>query len=240
VRAWAAALLGCALMGCTGKACVHRPRVTPSAASPRSEGDPIVVPRAAVPLVPPEADDDPEWHKAAIAGPFHEPGSSAPARPYSDARFLADDERLYVLLYAADEDIQAASRERDSPLWRADAFALRFASPDGQGPVHAIDVAPNGAISDARIDDDGRIDPSYDAGLTVSVDVDGSIDDASGDDDEEWVVRLAIPRANLPFVGPRLRVAIVRCDTPRSGGRRCGQWGGAVTGRPTGEIVLSD
>ena len=51
----------------------------------------------------------------------------------------------------------------------------------------------------------------------------GTIDDAE-DDDEEWVVELAIP---LPRVGRSpLAVKASRCDVPKDGIERCGRWAG--------------
>ena len=53
------------------------------------------------------------------------------------------------------------------------------------------------------------------------MDVDETIDDAR-DEDEEWVVELALPLAALPPGATAIHAA--RCDTPKDGVRRCGAW----------------
>ncbi len=62
-------------------------------------------------------------------------------------------------------------------------------------------------------------------GVRAGVDLDGTLDKPS-DDDEEWVVELAIPLKDFPS-GP-LAVMARRCDTPKDGVVRCGQWSGTV------------
>jgi hypothetical protein len=61
--------------------------------------------------------------------------------------------------------------------------------------------------------------------VRAAVDRDGTIDDAH-DDDEEWVIELAIPRATLPLDLP---VNIVRNDRPKDGIQRRGTWRGTIS-----------
>ena len=58
----------------------------------------------------------------------------------------------------------------------------------------------------------------------AALDVDGTIDQPT-DDDEEWVIELALPRAGLPEPVP---IEASRCDTPKDGQPRCSRWAGAV------------
>ncbi len=68
----------------------------------------------------------------------------------------------------------------------------------------------------------GKIAPEI-AGAVIGVDRDGTVDDPSNND-EEWVIELAIPR---PEGQTLLRAS--RCDTPKAQPQRCGAWAGMVT-----------
>jgi hypothetical protein len=145
------------------------------------------------------------WRASARTGTFLAPGGT-PARPYSDARFGWRDGELYVGLYAADEEI--ASR---------DSFHLTFTT---KGGVRTMDVSPLGVVSS-----DG-----WAQGARVGHDLDGTLD-APNDDDEEWVIEMALPLAPLGLRGApseEIRVAIERCDTFHSGARGCGAWIGVL------------
>ena len=67
---------------------------------------------------------------------------------------------------------------------------------------------------------DGKVVPQ----LPSAIDRDGTLGQPK-DDDEEWVVELAVPRAQLgPDPNAPLAVSARRCDTPKDGVARCGQW----------------
>ena len=117
----------------------------------------------------------------------------APARPYSQIQLLHDNVYLYVGLYAADENIQSN-----------EFFDLRL----GSLALHANAT--------------GTVTPVV-AGVRVSIDRDGTLDDPSNDD-EEWVLEIAIP---LEAVTPGLW-KIGRCDTPKDGIERCGSWSSRI------------
>ena len=56
----------------------------------------------------------------------------------------------------------------------------------------------------------------------------GTLDDPSNDD-EEWVLELAIPLQATGFVpGVSQLVTVQRCDTPKDHIQRCGSWSGRV------------
>src|SRR5262249_15496522 len=110
------------------------------------ENNAAVVPHALRgPKVDGELDDD-VWAESLRSGPFKRDVGQL-ARTPSEARLLWGEGELFIGLYAADDDIQARVAERDGPLWLSDAFqlSLRTASETFQ-----IDVAPNGALTDAR------------------------------------------------------------------------------------------
>jgi hypothetical protein len=125
--------------------------------------------------------DEPDWNARALrTGPFVDEAGGI-ARPYSEARLLADKTTVYLMLYAADQDIHS----------------------DEYFEIGGLKLFANGTASDPSV--------------KLGVDRDGTIDDTR-DDDEEWVIEAAVPRALIPRP-----LVITRCDTPKDGGRRCGK-----------------
>ncbi|HEY1548366.1 MAG TPA: hypothetical protein VGG28_11120 [Kofleriaceae bacterium] len=123
------------------------------------------------------------------------------SRPTSEVRWLRDDRFLYVGLYAADDDIRST-----------DAFELAIG--DHKWSVSAL----------------GVVTPPIE-GSTIGVDRDGSVDDASNND-EEWLIELAIPIAATGLEsGKAVPVTASRCDVPKHQAKRCAAWSHAVTVR---------
>jgi hypothetical protein len=153
--------------------------------------------------------DESSWDAAARTRGFVR-GDGSPARPYSEARITWGDGKLYVVLYAADEDIR-----------HDDTFHLFFDGPSGE---RGLDVSADGKIV-TRL-------ASWSALPALGRDADGTIDDPT-DDDEEWIVEMAIPLAELGLKGEpgeRFSFAVRRCDTPKGARRTCGSWGSEVAG----------
>lgn len=153
-------------------------------------------------------------------------------RPYSEARFTWGDDVLYLSLYAADEDIRANVTAGDGPVWRDDSF--HFVFDDGINErifdvsVAAV-VADGTRISASRFDGGARptTDFTWASGAHVSREIDGTLNDAS-DDDEEWALEIAIPLQSIGLKGEpgeRVRFAIHRCDSPKNQVRTCASWG---------------
>lgn len=194
---------------------------------------PLDVPHVSGPIKIDGELDEADWKRAARTGAFVD-RAMAEARPNSDARFLWDDDALFVALYAADQDIEAKVKEHDSPLWLEDSFSIRVV-PEGSTSHYLIDVSAAGVISDARELASGALDPKWESGMTAKVDIDEdeTLNDPS-DEDEEWVVEARIPLASIGVrAGERVGLRIGRCDTPKGGTKACGAWGergGAVEG----------
>lgn len=169
--------------------------------------------------------DDLGWPKrAGRTGPFRSADRRI-ARPYSEARFAWGEDKLFVLLYAADEDVVAPVDRTDGPVSNDDSFRLSFMAPSGE---RRIDVSPLGVVSDALRRPDGTFDATWNSDALVAHDVDGT-PNVAGDDDEEWILEMALPLAGLGFddrAGGRMRVELERCDRVRDAGRRCVRWGG--------------
>lgn len=222
----AGALLG----GVTGVTLVHAscgPQGAPTKRStPTAERGPeLIVPRAAGEITIDGELEDPGW-----SGPLARAGAfvdrEKPAHPYSDARFVYRDGQLFVVLYAADEDIRIGDAGHDDPLYMSDAFELVFRTPRGE---LLIDVSPGGVVTDARRTADGGTDFRWESHARVSVDRDGTVNDRS-DQDEEWVVEMAIPLDALGLTGKsgeRVGFTVRRCDHVPNAGRVCGTWGAA-------------
>jgi hypothetical protein len=186
---------------------------------------------------------EPAWNaSAARSGPFVD-AAGGEARPYSDARFLWDDENLYVALYAADDNIHATVTAHDGPVWIDDSFALHF-TPEGPGagaapavtmkppaqpgPTYGFDISAAGVVTDVKRVPGSKDDARWESGIKLGVDRDGTLNDTR-DDDEEWVIEASIPLRALglaPRPGTRVLVDISRCDTPRrTTEKRCGSFG---------------
>jgi len=175
--------------------------------------------------------DDPGWlNGCARTGAFVTAGGDQ-VRPYSEARFLYGDGVLYVGLYAADEDIHAKLEGLDAPVWTEDSFHVVFS--DGT-TEHSFDVSPTGTLADGerRV---GAVGPGgthpfdfrWNSGAHVSHEMDGT-PNKSTDNDEEWLIEMAIPLEALGLSGQkgeRIGVTVRRCDTLRAGVRSCGSWG---------------
>ncbi len=148
--------------------------------------------------------DEMAWRTPARTGAFVD-ATGGEAAPYSDARFLRDDRYLYLALYAADEDIRSS-----------DEFIVELSSARGRATLHFTAA--------------GRVSPTI-AGSTVSVDLDGTRDEPSNDD-EEWVVEAAVPMTAIPFGRDgAVSVRVSRCDTTKDGKRHCGSWSGKLVRR---------
>jgi hypothetical protein len=202
-------------------------------APPPSAGPELVVPRATGVIALDGDLDEPAWAAAARTGAFTMDG--ALARPYSDARLLWRGDVLYVALYAADEDIRASAAEHDAPLWTHDAFQLSFRA---AGAEHVLDVSPLGVVTDGVRAADGSIDYRWESLAKVGHEADGTVD-VPGDDDEEWVLEMAIPLGSLGLegrAGERVSFSVRRCDATRQVGRVCAGWGDTAGG----VLVLGD
>ena len=189
---------------------------------------PLRVPHAAGNIALDGDMDDPGWlRETARTNAFVGADGVTPARPYSDARIVWGDGHLYLALYAADEDIRARQTEADSPLWVEDSFHVVF---DDGTNERVFDVSPLGTLTDGTREarrHSGAFDYAWQSGAHVSKELDGTLNDPS-DDDEEWVIEMAIPFEALGLKGEKgehIGFSVRRCDTPKKGTRVCGSWG---------------
>jgi len=190
----------------------------------------LVVPRAkTAPVLDGELTDAVWVDDVVRTGPFLESGGASLARPYSEARFSWGDGQLYVGLYASDEDIRATHDAADGQVWRDDSFRLAFHDDAPGAREYLFDVSALGVLADG-IRGDGSpatVDYTWSSHARIGHELEGSPNDPSNND-EEWVLEIAIPLASLGkqgVRGERLGLWVSRCDTPKGQPRACGDWG---------------
>ena len=195
-------------------------------------GPELRVPHAAASAVIDGEVDEAAW-RGEVASTGFLLGVDGQRMTASSVRMVWKDDLLYVLLYAADADIRATITTPDAPLWPEDAFRLTF-NVRGDPRARVIYVSPLGTVTDEYVRGDA-VDTSWQSGAEVGHDIDGTPNDPR-DDDEEWVIEMAIPLSSIGLgggPGERVGFSARRCDVPKGAGRRCGAWG-----EPDGEIVL--
>ncbi len=207
----------------------HAPAQSLASAQPSASaalfGPVLRIARARVPV---EIDAEPQdWR-----GPHAQTGvwKSVDGRraPDSEAHLSWGDGKLYVLLYAADQDIRASVKTPDAPLWPEDAFRLAFThAKDASSRV--IYVSPIGTLTD-EIETGRRVDTSWQSRAVVAHDLDGTPNDPR-DDDEEWIIEMAIPLSSIGMrgvPGASVGLSLGRCDVPKGADRRCTAWKGRI------------
>jgi len=186
--------------------------------------------------------DDTGWQgDVARTGTFVGADGATEARPHSEAKVAWGDGYLYVELYAADQDIRAGHEVADGPVWESDSFHLVFS--DG-ATEHSFDLSPLGTLTDGerrvgpRAPGAARpFDYRWNSGAHVSHEIDGTPNHPE-DEDEEWVIEMAIPFEALGLTGAKgehIDLSMRRCDTTKTGERSCGAWG---EGERRGRLVL--
>jgi hypothetical protein len=209
------------------------------------------VPHATAPIpIDAEIEGKKVWEpEAGRTGNFTDTGGKGMV-PYTEVKLRWGDGKLYFLMYAGDLDLEGSVREPDGPVARDDSFHLEIRGHDG---VRVVEVSVLGTVTDARCRDDraaskdpaSPVDvtaPSCDRGwqshAVVAVDTDGTLNRV-GDNDEEWVVEMALPfdALGLGSAGPgtRIPLAIRRCEVGARGPGPCGSWGTAPV---RGEVIL--
>jgi hypothetical protein len=143
--------------------------------------------------------------------------------PFTEVKARWGAGQLYLMLYAGDLDIETG-----------DAFHLEIG---GGGRTHLVEVSALGAVADAICDGErassrtlAECDQGWRSHATVAVDRDGTVGQL-GDNDEEWVVEMAIPLAALGLdhaaPGTSVSFAARRCDVG-AGAHACGSWRGTL------------
>lgn len=171
--------------------------------------------------------DDPGWRgKSMRTGEFVGADGLTGVHPHTEARAVWGDGFLYMNLYAADEDIRATGKTPDSLAPGEDAFHVVFTDGDTE---RVFDFNPLGVVTDGVRPRGSTAPPdlSWDSHAHVSHELDGT-PNKPNDNDEEWVLEVAIPLESLGLEGKpgeTVGLSMHRCDTPHDGKRVCGSWG---------------
>jgi hypothetical protein len=165
--------------------------------------------------------------------------------PYSEVKARWRPDTLYLLLYAGDLDLEGTVAEPDGPVSKDDSFHIELG---GNDRTYIIEVSVLGTVADAACPNtrsspielsNPSCDMKWNSRAKVAVDKDGTLN-RLGDNDEEWVVEMAIPLDALGLnnvrAGSQISLGVRRCDI-RGGPapRACGSWG-MQDGR--GELIL--
>jgi hypothetical protein len=211
--------------------------------SPRAEAPPptavLVVPKVAAPIpINAETAGKPAWDADVGVTRNFKDAAGRGMVPYTEAKVRWGDGVLYLLLYAGDLDLEGRVRKRDGAVESDDAFHLEFGRGDD---VRIIAVSVLGTLADALCAPAAggrKCDASWKSGARLAVDRDGSLNKI-GDNDEEWVVEMAIPFAKLGLknagAGTHIPFSVSRCEVGHDGRHACGSWGQS----PRGELVLA-
>jgi hypothetical protein len=149
--------------------------------------------------------------------------------PYTEAKARWGRGKLYLMLYAGDLDLEGTVRQRDGAVDKDDAFRLQFGNGED---ARVIWVSVLGTIADARCrataGHPATCDTSWDSHAQVAVDRDGTLNKV-GDNDEEWVIEMAVPFTDLGVpdarAGTRIPFSVQRCEVGHGKQHECGGWG---------------
>jgi hypothetical protein len=179
---------------------------------------------------------EPAWREALSTAGFQTAeGSPEPNGPTA-AKLTWDDQHLYVYVSATDNDVASSYTATDEPIWKADVIEL-FIDADGNGKGYVeLQVSPKNVQFDTwyaigRPNDD----KSYSAAMTTAVEVRGTLNSGSLDD-QGWDAEFAIPWAAVkgndptmavrlpPQPGDTMRLNVVRVDYPAGGSPSASAW----------------
>ena len=141
--------------------------------------------------------DESAWQKApsiSLRYPFRPTGAGD--LPKTTARLLWDESSIYLAWQAEDVDIWSYSDKNDDVLWKGDIVEF-FLKPSKTDPLfYEINIAPNGAIYDARYPSRGaggyqRFN-KWSSQARIATHIDGT-DDNWQDTDIGYIVEAAIP-----------------------------------------------
>jgi len=206
------------------------------------------VPRVPEPIrIDAEMDGKKVWESAAGSTLNLKDGAGKGMVPYTEVKVRWADGMLYLLLYAGDLDLEGNVKEADGEVTKDDSFHLELGGPDDL--LRVVEVSVLGTVADALCSPSKnpsvptdvrgrRCDRAWQSHAVVAVDRDGTVNHL-GDNDEEWVVEMALPLATLgiPDAGPGSRVpfAVRRCEVGAGGPGACGSWG---MGAERGELIF--
>ena len=136
--------------------------------------------------------DEESWNQAGALTAFVNTLNSRPVGRKTEVKLLWDDTNIYIAMTAEDRELINPVMESNRDIWKADAFDI-FLMPDKAGPYFEIQISPSRIIYDAKYDAYRKEDASWESGITVAVDVVGTVNDTEEPADRSWTLEAAIP-----------------------------------------------
>ncbi|HVK75952.1 MAG TPA: carbohydrate-binding family 9-like protein [Kofleriaceae bacterium] len=196
----------------------------------------VVIKQAPAPIVVDGKADEPGWQGAAATAAFQTAeGGPEPKGPTS-AKLTWDEQNLYLFVSAEDDDVASTFGNDDDPIWKADVIEV-FIDADGNGSGYVeLQVSPKNVHFDAWFPTvRPQSDVSWSSGMTTAVNVRGTLNDSS-DDDQGWDAEFAIPWAAVKGANPAMavtlppkpgdtwRLNVVRADYGKDGKPSAASW----------------
>lgn len=145
--------------------------------------------------------DDAAW-KAAPEVTLQGSYDGRPVQRKTTARVLWDDQFLYVAFDSEDPDVWGTKRNKDDDIYNEDAVEVFVNASGDLANYNELQVSPHNVNFDARFVSRRSDLPTamkWESGMTTAVDVRGTLDDGS-DQDQGWSAEMKIPIANLANV----------------------------------------
>lgn len=165
--------------------------------------------------------DEPSWETAFYLDDFTVRGTGAKPKAASSARFLWDDEHLYLAVVMEDRDITATHTEHDGRTWEDDVIELLLKPSDHKHHYYEVQITPRNTQLDLLIPrrEAGSLErfKPWKSGVQSAVIVKGTLNEWR-DKDKGWVVEAAIPLGAFakdtpkPQLGDRWRFAVCRVN----------------------------
>jgi len=150
--------------------------------------------------------DEPAWADAKAITSFGAFWAGQKAKHPHTARILWDDEAMYFHAELPDEYLKAYGKKRNDTLWLGDVFELFFKPSKERPEYFELQANPLGTILELPFPRRGysfeKLAALPHQGMTVAVDVQGSLDDP-GKGDKKWSVEGRIPWTLFEATGGR-------------------------------------
>ncbi len=175
--------------------------------------------------------EEADWNRSREIQLLDNSAKGSPMQPETTAKMLWDDEYLYISFIAEDGDIHATMKNRDEHLWTEEVVEVFVGKAD---MYIEIEVNPLNALFDGVIDIRGQTGrPQFDVEEIAKVNfdikhetvVEGTMKNRK-DQDQRWVVELAIPHTALkdihsvpPKNGDVWRINLYRIDRSLEAGK---------------------
>jgi hypothetical protein len=154
--------------------------------------------------------DEAAWQKADVLD-FYVPETHNAPLSKTEGRLLWDSKYLYVGLKAYDRDIWSYHKNRDDPTCYEDVLEVFFKTDPEKEPYYNFEINALNTVYDAFNIRRGKAGGDYRwkqwncPGLKSAVSIKGTLNNCE-DEDEYWILEVAIPFSGLPTLKGRVPV----------------------------------